>query len=74
MDSAPIRVPVQVFRRDLADYLNRVSRGEVVLVTRHEKVIAECRCPADVHRVADTPNRDDGMFDGHLDAPKGDTL
>ena len=51
-EATPTRVPVQDFRRDLKTYLEQVEHGNVVHVTRHGHVIAECRSPGDIHRAA----------------------
>ena len=52
MHTTPVRVPIQDFRRDLATYLALVQDGGVVHITRRDRLIAECRTPAEVERAA----------------------
>ena len=51
-DTTPVRVPIQDFRRDLANYLAHVQAGGVVHITRRDRLVAECRTPAECEQAA----------------------
>jgi antitoxin (DNA-binding transcriptional repressor) of toxin-antitoxin stability system len=61
-NTGEIRVGVRELRGSLTQYLHEAARGVAVLVTSHDRVIAEIRAPAPGRR----PERRPGALRGQI--------
>ncbi len=57
-------VPIHQVKSHLSEILRRVEAGETIVVTRHNRVVAEIRAPAKLK-----PRRF-GAFEGEFQAPE----